>query len=88
MSHAAEPTADDPGPCRQSNGAMPPAPYCRGRARQSLARPLMSNPDTAERSRGIVIGAGIDGLTAAGALAGQLDQVIVLERESLPPVAV
>ena len=32
----------------------------------------------------VVIGAGIGGLTAAGALADRFDQVVVLERDSLP----
>ena len=32
----------------------------------------------------VVIGAGIGGLTAAGALADRFDQVVVLERDTLP----
>jgi len=35
--------------------------------------------------RAVVIGAGMGGLTAAQALAGHFEQVIVLEREDLPP---
>lgn len=34
--------------------------------------------------RAVVIGAGMGGLAAAGALAGRFDEVIVLERDSLP----
>jgi 2-polyprenyl-6-methoxyphenol hydroxylase-like FAD-dependent oxidoreductase len=34
--------------------------------------------------RAVVIGAGMGGLTAAGALAGCFDQVVVLERDTLP----
>src|SRR4051812_18840243 len=37
--------------------------------------------------RAVVIGAGIGGLTAAGALARHFEQVTVLERDSLPPDA-
>jgi 2-polyprenyl-6-methoxyphenol hydroxylase-like FAD-dependent oxidoreductase len=33
----------------------------------------------------VVIGAGMGGLTAAGALADRFDQVVVLERDALPP---
>jgi len=33
----------------------------------------------------VVIGAGMAGLTAAGALADHFDQVVVLERDALPP---
>jgi 2-polyprenyl-6-methoxyphenol hydroxylase-like FAD-dependent oxidoreductase len=33
----------------------------------------------------VVIGAGMGGLTAAGALAGHFDQVVVLERDTMPP---
>ena len=47
----------------------------------------MKTPDPATRSQAIVIGAGIGGLTAAGALAGHFDQVIVLERDALPATA-
>ena len=32
----------------------------------------------------VVIGAGMGGLTAAGALADHFDQVVVLERDTLP----
>ena len=32
----------------------------------------------------VVIGAGMSGLTAAGALAERFDQVVVLERDTLP----
>ena len=32
----------------------------------------------------VVIGAGMGGLTAAGALADRFDQVVVLERDALP----
>ena len=32
----------------------------------------------------VVIGAGVGGLTAAGALADRFDQVVVLERDTLP----
>jgi 2-polyprenyl-6-methoxyphenol hydroxylase-like FAD-dependent oxidoreductase len=35
--------------------------------------------------RAVVIGAGMGGLTAAGALADRFDQVVVLERDTLPP---
>src|SRR5215469_574334 len=34
--------------------------------------------------RAVVIGAGMAGLAAAGALAGRFDEVVVLERDSLP----
>ena len=34
--------------------------------------------------RAIVIGAGMGGLAAAGALVGRFDEVVVLERDSLP----
>src|ERR1700755_372011 len=34
--------------------------------------------------RAVVIGAGMGGLTAAGALAERFDQVVVLERDTLP----
>ena len=44
----------------------------------------MSPQHPATGSRAVVIGAGIGGLTAAGALAGHFDQVIVLERDALP----
>ena len=44
----------------------------------------MSPQHLATGSRAVVIGAGIGGLTAAGALAGHFDQVIVLERDALP----
>lgn len=47
----------------------------------------MSTPAPAAGRRAIVIGAGIGGLTAAGALAGHFDQVIVLERDPLPAAA-
>ena len=47
----------------------------------------MSTPDPALHRRAVVIGAGIGGLTAAGALAGHFDQVIVLERDPLPATA-
>ena len=47
----------------------------------------MNTPDPATPSRAVVIGAGIGGLTAAGALAGHFDQVIVLERDPLPAAA-
>ena len=47
----------------------------------------MSTPVPGTHSRAIVIGAGIGGLTAAGALAGHFDQVIVLERDALPAAA-
>lgn len=47
----------------------------------------MRTPAPTTRSRAIVIGAGIGGLTAAGALAGHVDQVIVLERDPLPVAA-
>ena len=35
----------------------------------------------------VVVGAGIGGLTAAGALAEYFEQVVVLERDTLPPDA-
>ena len=34
--------------------------------------------------QGVVIGAGMGGLTAAGALADHFEQVVVLERDTLP----
>jgi 2-polyprenyl-6-methoxyphenol hydroxylase-like FAD-dependent oxidoreductase len=37
--------------------------------------------------RAVVLGAGIGGLTAAGALADHFEQVVVLERDALPPDA-
>jgi 2-polyprenyl-6-methoxyphenol hydroxylase-like FAD-dependent oxidoreductase len=37
--------------------------------------------------RAVVIGAGIGGLSAAGALAGYFGQVVVLERDQIPPSA-
>jgi 2-polyprenyl-6-methoxyphenol hydroxylase-like FAD-dependent oxidoreductase len=43
----------------------------------AMASPLIGK-------RAIVIGAGMSGLTAAGALANRFDQVVVLERDSLP----
>jgi len=46
----------------------------------------MSHP--AARRRAVVIGAGISGLTAAAALADHFGQVVVLERDALPPAAV
>jgi len=47
----------------------------------------MKTPDPAARRRAVVIGAGIGGLTAAGALAGHFDEVTVLERDALPAAA-
>src|SRR5262249_40673137 len=40
--------------------------------------------DSFQRSRAMVIGAGMAGLAAAGALAGHFGQVVVLERDALP----
>src|SRR5262249_29993622 len=36
-------------------------------------------------NRAVVVGAGMGGLTAAGALADRFDHVVVLERDTLPP---
>lgn len=47
----------------------------------------MNTPDPATHRLAIVIGAGIGGLTAAGALAGHFDQVVVLERDPPPAAA-
>jgi 2-polyprenyl-6-methoxyphenol hydroxylase-like FAD-dependent oxidoreductase len=43
--------------------------------------------DSSTGRQAVVIGAGIGGLTVAGALAGHFDQVIVLERDLLPAAA-
>ena len=47
----------------------------------------MNTSDPAARRRAVVIGAGISGLTAAAALADHFGQVVVLERDALPPAA-
>lgn len=47
----------------------------------------MNTSDPAARRRAVVIGAGISGLTAAAALAGHFGQVVVLDRDALPPAA-
>src|SRR5258706_1657073 len=53
---------------------------CCGRSTQQE----MAMVSTRIGKQAVVIGAGIGGLTAAGALAHRFDQVVVLERDTLP----
>jgi 2-polyprenyl-6-methoxyphenol hydroxylase-like FAD-dependent oxidoreductase len=49
---------------------------------------IKKEPDPSETRRAVVIGAGMAGLAAAGALAEQVEQVVVLERDALSTEAV
>src|SRR5258705_10512828 len=56
------------------------APLASGGARSGEA----AMASTLIGKQAVVIGAGMAGLTAAGALADRFDQVVVLERDTLP----